>query len=171
MQIPQATASSPGFLASRLRPRSRPGSLSSPSWALTPGGTREPDLRAHTGTGSRLRLRPRTETPLPRGRVVTRYRQLSDRRPPQALPPAPDVHRQVDDEGDSRDGVPPAEGPGYRQLDRRAAVPVQDAGDEHVQGDEQEQQVRSGEADGPFGDRPGPDGPGGDAGESPRALG
>src|ERR1035438_5265263 len=62
-----------------------------------------------------------------RGRVATRRRPLSDRRPPEALSPAPDVHRQVDDEGEPGDGVPPAEGPGERQLYRHAAVPVQEA--------------------------------------------
>jgi hypothetical protein len=59
---------------------------------------------------------------VPQWSLAGRHRRLSDRRPPQALPSAPDVHRQVDDEGEPGDGVPPAERPGYRQLDRHAAV-------------------------------------------------
>src|ERR1700733_14359790 len=47
MQLPQETASSPGFSASRSQSRSLQGSPSSPSWALTPGA-REPDDRGRT---------------------------------------------------------------------------------------------------------------------------
>ena len=67
--------------------------------------------------------------------------------------------------------MPPVEGLGERQLCWCAAAPVQDPRHEHVHGDEEEQEVRDGEADPPFDERPGPDDLGGHASEGPAALG
>jgi hypothetical protein len=49
MRIPPEMASSPGCLPSQSQPHSRQGSRSNPSCALTPGATRDPDARGHTG--------------------------------------------------------------------------------------------------------------------------
>ena len=89
---------------------------------------------------SQVEIGPRIGARL-RARVATRYRPLPDRRAPEALPPGADVYRQVDDESEPGVKVPPVEGPGERQLYWLAAVPVQDASYEHVQGDEEEQEV------------------------------
>jgi hypothetical protein len=51
-----------------------------------------------------------------------------------------------------------------------AAAPVENPRNEHVQGDEEEQEIRDGEADSPFDERSGPDELGGHACDGPAAL-
>lgn len=59
------------------------------------------------------------------------------------------MHYEVEDEGDPEIEVPPVGRHGERKPYWLATAPVEDPRHEHVQGNEEEQQVRNGEADGP----------------------
>ena len=78
---------------------------------------------------------------------------------------------QVDDEGDARIEVPPVERCWERQLRWCAPVPIHDARHEHVQRDDEEQEVRERKAHPPLHECPGPNDLVGHASEGPAALG
>ena len=63
------------------------------------------------------------------------------------------MHDEVDDECYSRGEVPSLEGGWERQLRRDAAAPVHDPRDEHVQRDDEEQEIGDRKADPPFDQR------------------
>ena len=98
------------------------------------------------------------------------HRPLPDRRAPEALPPTPEVHHQVDDQGEPRIEVPPVKRQGQRQLRRGAAAPVHDPRHEHVHRDDEEHEVRDRQADPPFDEGPGPDDLGAQARQGPTSL-
>ncbi len=82
----------------------------------------------------------------------------------------PSMHRQVNNQCDPGVKMPSVEGRGERQLYRLASAPVQDPGQEHVQGDEEEQEVRDRDARAPFDERPGPNKLFGHSSDGPTSL-